>query len=393
MWNHAPFLVVLLLALASESHASSRRQLSKGSALLERLNALDLKAHDPSRLVEVSPGIYAFATTTDSNDRRQRSALKLYALDTTRDPETWRTWETWPFGTAIDGVEQWHLPWMEAYGYEVDGFDDFHQELALVAPSFYRKDVLYFSLWNEPGANRAAEAGNEGAMYRAIYRATASGEWPRQEWTMEPTPVYYSDTGAFDAQMPRGIDAHVWDGPDGAMHLTFGSWDPEGAPVIVIADMDEATGRIEGAPPGKAGSHATVRRALHPVATFGEAAYSFYRRGWYYLFINLGSCCSGVNSTYEIVVGRSRSVRGPYVDHEGRSFMDRYNPDLANFPGKRVLGSEGRFIGPGHTGLLEVGGKLFLSFHYYDGQRDGESRFGVRLLSFDRAGWPVIVRE
>jgi len=349
------------------------------------------KAHDPSRLVEIEPGTLGVLTTTNSNDQEQNSALRMYVIDTDTENAQWETWEQWSFGEVIPGVEEWHLPWMETYGYASDPEDEFHKELSVVAPTFYRSDIIYFSLWNELGGNAADENGKVGAMYRAIYRAVAEGEWPDQEWMMEPYPVYYSDTGTFEAGMPRGIDAHVWDDKDGQTYMTFGSWDPEGSSVIQIAEMDEETGRIEGIAPNEPGYWENAVNHLHPVATFGEAAFSYRHEDWYYLFLNVGSCCSGVNSTYEIVVGRSQSVFGPYVDHQGRSFENYYDYDEQNFPGKSVLSSSGRFIGPGHTGIYEhPDGRLILTFHYYDGEDGGAAKLGLRELRFDNEGWPIV---
>ena len=36
-----------------------------------------------------------------------------------------------------------------------------------------------------------------------------------------------------------------------------------------------------------------------------------------------------------------------------------------------LLKREGRYIGPGHAGVFTEGGRDWLSFHYYDGEREG----------------------
>ena len=59
-----------------------------------------------------------------------------------------------------------------------------------------------------------------------------------------------------------------------------------------------------------------------------------YRDGWYYLLGTHGTCCDGVNSTYNIVVGRSKSVEGPYLDNVGR--------DMFHGGGKMVIAAEDR---------------------------------------------------
>ena len=47
-----------------------------------------------------------------------------------------------------------------------------------------------------------------------------------------------------------------------------------------------------------------------------EGAWIFKRCGYYYLFSSWGACCDGAYD-YNIRVGRSTSVTGPYVDKAG----------------------------------------------------------------------------
>ena len=44
--------------------------------------------------------------------------------------------------------------------------------------------------------------------------------------------------------------------------------------------------------------------------------------GYFYFFASFDKCCSGINSTYSIRYGRSKSITGPYLDKNGRSFLD-----------------------------------------------------------------------
>src|SRR4051794_37278611 len=48
-----------------------------------------------------------------------------------------------------------------------------------------------------------------------------------------------------------------------------------------------------------------------------EGAYVIRRGGWYYLFASEANCCAGPVTGYSVFAGRSRSVRGPFVDREG----------------------------------------------------------------------------
>ena len=53
-----------------------------------------------------------------------------------------------------------------------------------------------------------------------------------------------------------------------------------------------------------------------------EGTYIHKKNGYYYLFASTGTCCEGLKSTYQTVVGRSSSLWGPYLDKQGRSMLD-----------------------------------------------------------------------
>jgi arabinan endo-1,5-alpha-L-arabinosidase len=111
---------------------------------------------------------------------------------------------------------------------------------------------------------------------------------------------------------------------------------------------------------------------------------TLHRRGnLYYLFVNEGICCRGVKSTYRIRVGRSEKVTGPYLDDQGR--------DLRDGGGREVLATDGSRIGPGHAGIVIDGANEWLSYHYYDAERDGAPTLGLRRLEWTGDGWPNIL--
>ena len=113
-----------------------------------------------------------------------------------------------------------------------------------------------------------------------------------------------------------------------------------------------------------------------------EATDLIYRDGWYYLLGTHGTCCDGVNSTYNIVVGRSRSVTGPYMDNVGRTMMQG--------GGRMVIAAGDRVTGPGHFGRTVIDeGVEIMSCHYEaDFDQGGRSVLGLRPLLW-RNGWPV----
>ena len=89
-----------------------------------------------------------------------------------------------------------------------------------------------------------------------------------------------------------------------------------------------------------------------------------------------------MNSTYNIVVGRSRKVTGPYVDNVGR--------DMFHGGGKMVIAAGDRVCGPGHFGRTVIDeGVEVMSCHYEaDFNMNGRSVLGIRPLLW-KNDWPV----
>jgi arabinan endo-1,5-alpha-L-arabinosidase len=152
----------------------------------------------------------------------------------------------------------------------------------------------------------------------------------------------------------------------GRLWLSYGTY----FGFIRIVELDPKTGkRVDGNQPVN-------------VAIDMEATDLLYRDGWYYLLGTHGTCCDGPNSTYNIRVGRSRNVLGPYVDNMGIQ--------LLKGGGKLVVAASGRFVGPGHFGRLDLGdGVEKFSCHYEaDLDRSGRSVLDIRPLLW-KDGWPV----
>ena len=117
------------------------------------------------------------------------------------------------------------------------------------------------------------------------------------------------------------------------------------------------------------------------VAIDCEASIMIYRDGWYYLLGTHGTCCDGVNSTYNIVCGRSRNPYGPFVDNVGR--------DMLAGGGKMVIAAEERLFGAGHFGryIVEPGVEK-ASLHFEaDLDRSGRSVLAIRPILW-KNGWP-----
>jgi arabinan endo-1,5-alpha-L-arabinosidase len=113
-----------------------------------------------------------------------------------------------------------------------------------------------------------------------------------------------------------------------------------------------------------------------------EAPYIFKKGNFYYLFVSWDSCCSGVNSTYNIRVGRSEKITGPYLDKEG--------VDLAKGGGTLVRGGDTGpkkiFYARGHNSVHTFDGTDYLAYHAYTTTYE---RLGIDKLTWED-GWPVV---
>jgi arabinan endo-1,5-alpha-L-arabinosidase len=108
-----------------------------------------------------------------------------------------------------------------------------------------------------------------------------------------------------------------------------------------------------------------------------EAPYILPHDGAYYLFFSRDFCCQGLESTYNIAVGRADSITGPYLDAEGKGLLDG--------GGTPVLVSDDGRMGPGGQ---SVSGTT-LAFHYYAEELDGAFRLGLAELNWVD-GWPQV---
>jgi arabinan endo-1,5-alpha-L-arabinosidase len=176
-------------------------------------------------------------------------------------------------------------------------------------------------------------------------------------------PVAWSD-GIEDS---NAIDPGVLLDSEGRLWLTYGSY----FGYIRLVELDPKTGLRR-----------YPDRAPTNISINSEASILIQHDGWYYLLVTHGSCCQGANSTYNIRMGRSRKVTGPYLDNMGI--------DMLEGGGKLFAGSRGRHIGPGHFGRLDLGdGVEKFSLHYEaDLDRGGVSVLDIRPLLW-RDGWPV----
>lgn len=184
---------------------------------------------------------------------------------------------------------------------------------------------------------------------------------PDYHWTDRGMVVH-----SVEGEELNAIDPGVCLAPDGRLWLCYGSYHGN----IQLVQLNPLTGlRL------KPDSKVSI------IASRSEASDIIYHDGYYYLFVNHGSCCQGADSTYNIRVGRSKEITGPY--------LDRYGGDLAQGAGTLFLAAQGRDIGPGHFGLLLDDGVEKFSCHYEaEIGRAGRSILAIQPLLWTLDGWP-----
>lgn len=232
-----------------------------------------------------------------------------------------------------------------------------------------------------PGGGAAPDAMKIGDRYLVVYGATGGGlggghngriltMWNK---TLDPASPDFKYSEPILVAQSDGVEDNdaidpglLLDPNTGRLWCSYGTY----FGFIRLIELDPNTGkRVEG--------NEAIDIAIDCEATDLE-----YRDGWYYLLGTHGTCCDGANSTYNIVVGRSRQITGPYLDNMGR--------EMLKGGGRMVLAARDRLIGPGHFGRVVLAdGVEKMSCHYEaDLDQSGRSVLGIRPLLW-KNGWPV----
>jgi len=258
-------------------------------------------------------------------------------------------------------------------------------------PAWIQKD--------SPGTSElwAPDISFENGEYRLYYAYSlfgknTSGIALATNRTLDPSsPDYYwvdrglvlrstaaDDYNAIDPNFVLDGHHHAW--------LAFGSfWSG-----IKMRRLDDQTGLAGDA---KIYSLATRRRpddpppakpGLPPDWEAIEAPFIVHHGGYYYLFVSWDLCCRGTQSTYRTMVGRSRTITGPYVDDHAVPMMQG--------GGTPLLSANNRWLGPGGESLLmQASGEDLIVFHAYDAHT-GHPALQISTIVWNN-GWPQAALE
>ena len=221
------------------------------------------------------------------------------------------------------------------------------QDAGIWAPSVNKVGSKYVIYYSQPGKNYKHAIG------------VAVSDSPTGPFTDLGKLIDSNEQG-----VEISIDAYLYQ-EDGRNYLFWGSFRS-----ISVLELTEDGTAIK--------NKATQKRQEVAGGQY-EASVVVKRDGWYYLIVSTGDYSKG--GTYRIVVGRSQSVFGPYVDKNGKDMMSVHH--------ELVLKGNDTFSSPGHCSriITDDAGQDWILYHGYPNDKD------YRCLMLDRVnwvdGWPV----
>ena len=213
--------------------------------------------------------------------------------------------------------------------------------------------------------------GNQNSAIGLATNVTLDPNSPEYQWIDHGEVLRSREGDAWNA-----IDPNLVLDEDGEPWLAWGSfW--EG---IWMRKIDGATGKLDA---NDSTYHHLADRSTRPGSTSAlEAPFIIFRNGKWYLFTSFDRCCQGVNSTYNVRVGRSDALTGPYVDRD--------SVPLTEGGGTLILSAYGQWKGPGHNGVLLEDNMHWMVYHAYDAKQIGISKLRIESISWDSDGWPSL---
>lgn len=340
MRNTEPTLRGMRLALACLA-------LSAGSAGAQIGDITDVP--DPA-IIKHDNDYYVFATDEGIQILRSDDLIRWERIGTVFDTDV-PTWAE----AVVPGTE---FPWAP----DISFFNDRYH--------------LYYSL---------STFGSQRSVIALVTNRTLDPDDPDYEWVdhgvvLESRP----DQDPFNA-----IDPAIISDEQGRVWMSWGSfWGG-----IKVRRIDPATGLLSAADTttyslaARAGVDA-VRGPRGEQAI--EGPYIIRHDGYYWLFVSFDACCRGAESTYNVRVGRSTSVTGPYVDRDGVPLTDG--------GGTLVLAGHDAIRGPGHNSILVDGDRHYIVHHFVnitEGPASPDAPLAIprslqiRPLHWGWHGWPI----
>ena len=347
-------LAALILAVPAPGRAASFSDLGNTGLINRPEDWGAVNTHDPSLVRGDDGRWYVFSTDASAGDIH-RCGVQV---------------------RASDDLIHWE--------YLGAAFDDYETTCAEEIAAARLNPSKYDGLW----APDVVKVGNQWRMYysastfgssRSVIGMAVSGSLTGS-WE-DKGIVIRSDAGA--SAKPNAIDPCIFTDPSGKQYMTWGSFFGG----IWLTALDE-NGFAEGEPVRIAGSRGC--RA--------EGSYLIWlpQTEYYYLFVSYGSLLED----YNIRVGRSRTIEGPYLDANGRQMTDLVAANESRI-GVKLMGGyqlqhdNGTSLGikaPGHCSVAVDGERLWLC-HHTRTQKLADWWFAmqIRPMMLSADGWPLVM--
>ena len=260
---------------------------------------------------------------------------------------------TWEFCGRIFDQNQ---PW----------FRDINPDLV----DIWAPDISYFNnLWHIYCA--ISNFGSQNSAIGLVTNTTLDPKAPNYKWVDHGIVLQSKEGDPWNA-----IDPNLVQDNNGQTWLAWGSfWTG-----IYMHKIDSTSGKF--ATDDATFYHLADRSTGSDHPTSIEAPFIVKHDDKWYLFVSFDQCCNGVSSTYNVHVGRSDNLTGPYVDKEGV-------PLLKN-GGTLLLSAYGQWKGPGHNGILIEDKTYWFVYHAYDAKQIGIPKMRIESITWDVDGWPTL---
>ena len=322
-----------------------KETLYDASTLYKKSEWGNFNTHDPGIFKD---GDYYYVFSTDAS--QGNIAAPGVQVRKSKDLITWEY-----SGTAFEGVPKEAREWSGAAG--------------LWAPDVIKIQDDYYLYYS------ASTFGVNKSFIGVAKSKSIEGPWE------DLGEVIKTDT----TDKVNAIDPNLVYDKSGRLWMTYGSfWDG-----IYIIEINSDTGKPKDEGFGKriAGRNKSVSGAI-------EGPYIVYNEDFdkYYLFVSYDS----LSKDYNVRVGRSDSIDGPYIDSNGIELTD-----ISAVPfevGNKILGgykfgdSPG-WIAPGHNSVLNDNGNYYIIHHARGDESKDWFYMHVRKILWSDNGWPMVSPE
>lgn len=302
--------------------------------------------HDPSIFKDFDGYYYIFSTDTRAEGKSKPG------IQIRRSPDL-INWEWW--GRAFAGIPQKAGEW--------SGASD------LWAPEVFWMKGYYYLYYS------ASTFGSQRSAIGVARSKSIAGSWDDLGIVVKTSAE----------SVPNAIDPNIVTDRKGRPWLVYGSFFGG----IFITRLNPDTGKLLNPE-----QQTLLARRADEVDNAVEGPYVIYNPQFdkFYLFVSYGS----LSSNYNIRVGRSDEITGPYRDFRGHRLTDvETNPYYVGnklVAGYKFTGGE-TWKAPGHNSVLKDGDDYFLVHHARGGKNPRWAYLHLRKLLWSQDGWPLVSPE